>query len=147
VSDQTAASVGPARLRGHHLICLHFFDGEGYSEGFVDNLRTIIAMADRNGVVLVEGADAVCGPCAHLMDGVCEDEPEIDRLDRLARSLLSAEPGARLVWAEVRDRLPDVLDAWYVGACEECSFLTVCTGAGLCDLCETAACELEAEVT
>ncbi|HDL01563.1 MAG TPA: DUF1284 domain-containing protein, partial [candidate division Zixibacteria bacterium] len=29
------------RLRAHHLICLHFYRGEGYSEGFIENLETV----------------------------------------------------------------------------------------------------------
>jgi uncharacterized protein len=130
---------GAARLRGHHLMCLNFFDGEGYSQPFVDNLRGAVAAADQDGIVLIEGADAVCAACDHLAGGVCKDEEEIDRLDRLARSLLGVAPGAALTWDEIGARLPDILDAWYVGACEECEFVSVCTGAGLADLCDSAA--------
>jgi hypothetical protein len=147
VSETVRTRRAPARLRAHHLMCLNFFDGEGYSEAFVDNLRATLATADADGIVLVEGADDVCAICTHLQDGVCDDESEIERLDRLARSLMQTEPGAVLTRDEIGARLPDVLDAWYVGACEDCTYLCVCTGAGLGDLCETAACEPEAEVS
>lgn len=33
------------RLRGHHLICLHFYRGEGYSREFVENLEDIVRRA------------------------------------------------------------------------------------------------------
>ena len=29
------------QLRGHHLICLQFYRGEGYSGGFVSNLQRV----------------------------------------------------------------------------------------------------------
>jgi hypothetical protein len=30
------------KLRGHHLICLQFFKGEGYSKIFVENAKQIV---------------------------------------------------------------------------------------------------------
>ena len=32
-----------AKLRGHHLICLHFYEGEGYDEPFIKSLEKVIA--------------------------------------------------------------------------------------------------------
>lgn len=36
-------------LRGHHLICLHFFKGEGYDAAFVENLARVIAQTKKKG--------------------------------------------------------------------------------------------------
>jgi hypothetical protein len=33
------------KLRGHHLICLHFYRSEGYSREFVKNLEDIVRRA------------------------------------------------------------------------------------------------------
>jgi len=130
--------TGPVELRGHHLLCLHFFAGEGYSPAFADNLRAMLTAAETDGAVVVNGADSVCTPCPGLTGTMCEAEKEVRRLDDLALRLLEVAPGDTVVWNNVRDRLPDVLEAWYAGACDGCSWLTVCRPAGLCDLCESA---------
>ena len=136
----------PVELRGHHLMCLHFFAGEGYSPAFAANLARALAVAESAGVVVVTGADAVCSPCPGLVGTVCESEGEVQRLDGLALRLLHLTPGDVVVWDDVRDRLPDVLEAWYAGACDGCSWLSVCTHAGLCELCESADLDAEAEL-
>ncbi len=33
-------------LRGHHLICLHFFPGYGYDASFVESLRNVLKRAE-----------------------------------------------------------------------------------------------------
>ena len=136
----------PVELRGHHLLCLHFFSGEGYSADFVANLRRVVASAEDSGVVVVEEADSVCVRCPELVGSACRSEDEVSRLDELALRLLAVEPGEVVVWAEIRDRLPDVLEAWYAGACDGCDWLSVCSHAGLCELCDTAAVAAEAEL-
>jgi len=130
--------TGPIELRGHHLLCLHFFAGEGYSVEYADNLRGVLAAAEADGAVVVTGADSVCAPCPGLTGTMCESEDEVRRLDELAVRLLDVAPGETVVWADTRDRLPDVLEAWYAGACDGCSWLAVCRSAGLCDMCESA---------
>ena len=65
------------RLRAHHLICLHFFKGEGYTPEYVENLRFIVGRAKaRERIEVVMGADDVCKPCPFLKDGICEKGEE-----------------------------------------------------------------------
>lgn len=117
-------------LRGHHLICLHFFAGEGYSAEFVDNLRSTLGHLRDAPFRLVEGPDDVCAACPSLRDGACASESggeeHIRSLDSLANELLGVTPGMLLDFAETRTRLPAILDRWRASACETCGFQTVC---------------------
>ena len=136
----------PVELRGHHLVCLHFFAGEGYSAEFAANLADVLERAETDGAVVVAGVDSVCAPCPGLEGTMCAREGEVHRLDELASRLLDVAPGDTVVWDDVRGRLPDILEAWYAGACDDCDWLAVCTHAGLCELCETASADAEAEL-
>jgi hypothetical protein len=125
---------GPARLRGHHLICLQFFRGEGYLEAFVDNLTGVIERATDAPALLVDIADDVCAACPGLgEDGTCADpaagEAEIRRLDQLAFDVLGVRPGSRLSLAEARARLSaDAIATgrWRFEACAGCAWEDVC---------------------
>ena len=120
----------PVELRGHHLICLQFYRGEGYSATFVDNLDGVLARLADEPALVIATADAVCAACPELgADGVCAGEVEISRIDALAFSLLSVEPGERITLAEARERL--VGDAvatgrWRSGVCDGCAWENVC---------------------
>ena len=129
--DQT---VAPLRLRGHHLVCLQFFRGQGYSFGFVQNLKSVVDRAATEPVVLVEGADSVCAACPGLSaDGTCLDphagEPAVRRIDRLAWAVLGVRPGAQLTLTEARELLAaDAVSAgrWRFEACAGCTWEDVC---------------------
>ena len=86
-------------LRGHHLICLHFFRGEGYNKDFVENLRRIIEKAESEFVRVVNGADDVCKKCPYNVNGICNysetSEEEVRELDELALNLLSIKDRMR----------------------------------------------------
>ncbi|MBE0477425.1 MAG: DUF1284 domain-containing protein, partial [Coriobacteriia bacterium] len=123
----------PARLRGHHLVCLHSFAGEGYSEAFVANLREVLARAE-DALVVVECADDVCAACPTLgARGECAREPGaeegIRRLDALALELLGARPGDRMRFAETREGVWAALPRWLAEACEGCEWAAVCEQA------------------
>ncbi|AKG91858.1 hypothetical protein GAH_00810 [Geoglobus ahangari] len=116
-----------SRLRGHHLICLNFFKGEGYSEDFVENLRRVVSDSE---IEVVFGADDVCERCPYLKDGVCSysesAEEEVTELDQMAYRLLSTYPGQRTTWHEVKEKLPEIMRTWKEFACSECDWKTVC---------------------
>ena len=53
------------RLRGHHLLCLLAYKGEGYSPAFIANLDRIAArLTAGEDAVLVDGPDDICAPLA-----------------------------------------------------------------------------------
>ena len=126
----------PARLRGHHLICLHFFHGKGYSPEFVVNLmRTLESLDERPGVI-VEGADDVCDACPSMLnekkcillsDG--DRDVSIRELDALALELLDMSPGDSVDFTEVRAQIPDLLSEWRKEACTDCDWEPTCAAA------------------
>ena len=60
------------KLRGHHLVCLHYFQGEGYSREFVCNLQELVHRAEKGEPVeVVVGPDDVCRACPNLRKGRC----------------------------------------------------------------------------
>lgn len=53
------------RLRGHHLICLQFYRGEGYNQDFIKHLFNILERVQYEDVEVVEGVDEVCSVCPY----------------------------------------------------------------------------------
>ncbi|MEM0302011.1 MAG: DUF1284 domain-containing protein [Archaeoglobaceae archaeon] len=115
------------RLRGHHLICLHFFKGEGYDEEFKKRLREILK--NISVVEIVEGVDEICEFCPHNL-GYCnyhpEAEKEVKELDNLALRLIKLEIGSKIGWSELKSKIPSVLEDWKNFACRNCEWRVVC---------------------
>jgi hypothetical protein len=119
------------RLRGHHLVCLHFFSGEGYGEEFVERLHALVETAEEGGEVeIVPGPDDVCEMCPYLEGGLCRfakgAEEEIGHMDSSALRLLHLSAGGSADWLEVRKALPRVMRAWKESFCEGCSWQWAC---------------------
>ena len=112
------------RLRGHHLICLNFFKGEGYSEEFVEAVKEAVSSEK---VVVVSGGDDVCETCPSW-ENECKayGEDYIRRIDELALSLLEVNEGEEVSWKEIRERLKSAMKTWRREVCSECEWLRVC---------------------
>lgn len=125
---------GGARLRGHHLICLHFFDGKGYSAGFVENLRETLQRAEAQGVEVAGGPDDVCLKCPHLDGSSCnfegQSEGEISDMDEFALMLLNVSPGDRRGWDVIREELPVAFPTWEKLYCGRCLWRKACEDNG-----------------
>jgi hypothetical protein len=123
------------RLRGHHLVCLHFFRGEGYSEEFVRHLSGLMARAEGGEPVeIVAGADDLCRACPWLAGDACAHkegaEAEIREMDASALRLQGVSVGDAASWAALRERLPEVMPEWRRAWCRECEWREVCEEAG-----------------
>ncbi|MFA5352819.1 MAG: DUF1284 domain-containing protein [Thermodesulfovibrionales bacterium] len=119
-----------AALRGHHLICLHFYHGEGYDEAFIRNLERVMENAGTEGVLVASGPDDICLSCLHLREGLCMATPgaeqEIREMDRKALELLDLTPGMRAGWAAIEDRIPALFRLWYDCFCRDCGWRGSC---------------------
>lgn len=119
------------RLRGHHLICLHFYRGKGYSPAFVENLSAIVRRAEEGEEIeVVSGADEVCSACPYLKDGLCGQkdgaDEEIRGLDRKALAFLRVAPGESVLWQEIREKVLAAPSQWFDSFCTGCDWFDLC---------------------
>jgi hypothetical protein len=118
-----------SKLRGHHLICLNFFRGEGYSEDFIKNIYSVIA---KETVEIVIGADDVCSRCPHLRNNKCSNpeysDEQILYQDHEALALLGYQPGITVNRKEISTRIPEIIEEWKTKFCRSCGYKKVCFG-------------------
>lgn len=119
------------KLRGHHLICLHFFRGEGYNLKFIKNLEKILKRVKTGAKIEVcSGADEVCKMCPYLKGEICfYDEnagSEIKKMDIMAIELLRVKNHDRIRWVDIKKKIPDVFSQWSKKYCRECDWRKVC---------------------
>jgi|WetSurSiteA1Bulk_404760.scaffolds.fasta_scaffold35259_2 uncharacterized protein len=124
-------SSGPIKLRGHHLICLHFFHGEGYSPEFVTSLHELLRKAFAGEEIAVQsGPDDVCEMCPHLRVGACSydkgADDEIREMDKTALALLRIKTGSRVRWSEMEEKIPGIFSQWSGTYCRMCDWRNAC---------------------
>lgn len=132
VSQNAMDESHAIRIRGHTLLCLQGFRGEGYSPAFVENLAVIhreLAEDPERVVEVVEAPDAVCGACPHRAPSGCslhgdESEEDMRAQDRHVLALLGLKAGARARWGEVLDRIRAAVTGNDLpGICGRCRWL------------------------
>ena len=120
------------RIRGHTLLCLQGFRGEGYSAGFIDNMAALHRDLNENPdrwVEVVEAPDAFCAACPHLAPAGCSlsgapSEEGMQAQDRHVLALLGLQPGTRVRWREVLNRIrASVKGSDLPGICGSCRWL------------------------
>ncbi len=118
-----------AKLRGHHLICLNFFKGQGYSEDFIKNIYLVVR---KEKLEIVEGPDEVCLRCPYLKETKCSSneytEEMIRHQDKVALDLLGFKPGMIVDWGMISGKLPEILEEWKEKFCWDCGYRKVCFG-------------------
>lgn len=120
------------KFRGHHLICLHFFKGEGYNEEFVTNLSNLVTRANASESIIVTlDADDVCKACPYLEENSCKHKPDseeqIRNLDNRALGLLGLIPGQSVIWHEIRSQVDLAPNEWFSSFCAGCDWKSLCT--------------------
>jgi hypothetical protein len=116
-----------AKLRGHHLICLNFFKGEGYSEDFIKNIYSVVR---KEKVEVVYGADDVCARCPYLKDNRCSNSDYTDEKilyqDKEALKLMALKQGMIVDRKTISARIPQIIERWKVKFCLDCGYRKVC---------------------
>jgi len=117
-------------LRGHHLICLQFYNGEGYGAGFIKYLSGMLAAAEKGEIEICEGADCICKVCPHLLGDACayyeNAEADIRGMDARALELLGLIPGRAVSWKKVRAKIEKIFKEWHGLYCIDCSWSSAC---------------------
>ena len=94
------------RMRPHHGLCLAFFVGEGYSGGFVENMRKITRRLEENPQILITCTDdSICAACPNNVNGVCLSEDKVRGYDSKVLALCGVSEGEILPFHTFRDRV------------------------------------------
>lgn len=120
------------KFRGHHLICLHFFKGEGYSREFIENLKNLVERAEKGEEIeVVAGADDVCRLCPYLTGDRCmhkdDADAEIKKLDNMAINYLGVSIGGKVKWGEIKNKVNFASKKFFSAFCDGCDWERVCT--------------------
>lgn len=73
------------KLRPHHINCLFFYEGKGYSKQFVENMDDIVGHLKKYPeqiISLEKQNDRLCGACPNLKENVCISSDKIANLDQ-----------------------------------------------------------------
>jgi uncharacterized protein len=119
-------------LRGHHLICLVAFSGQGYSAAFARNfkkLQGVYLSKSRHRVKVITAADQACQKCPHLVGNQCvspTDGPnkKIVALDKKALKLLGIKPGIYKT-GNIHSRLRQLKKGSIEAFCKKCSWYSL----------------------
>ncbi|MFT8320756.1 MAG: DUF1284 domain-containing protein [Bacillus sp. (in: firmicutes)] len=119
-------------LRGHHLLCVHGFQGMGYSPDFVQKMTEVVTDVQNDEldfpIKVVTGLDETCLFCPHSREGICNapkanefvlglDQKVLTHLQIEKDQTYQKEELVSLVTEKVN---PDDLDF----LCEGCSWLS-----------------------
>lgn len=109
-------------LRAHHLLCLQYFVGEGYSDLFTQSMADVQNRLQKGeSWCLADGMDDICKDCPNNMDGICRTQEKVERYDEKIRSLLS---GTSSSYSSVSQLLQK--DNLLQSICPDCSWNALC---------------------
>lgn len=118
------------KLRGHHLICLHFFSGEGYDSKFIENFKNVMRIAKSKEIEVCRIADDICQKCPYLKDEKCQfseyADKEVNEMDDKAMHLLKLAPGMMVKWYLIKNKLLGIFQEWYEFYCVDCEWRWAC---------------------
>ncbi len=119
------------KLRGHHLVCLHFYRGEGYAQDYVEHLWKIVRRAEGGEIIeIVSGADDVCRACPYLEDEQCGHkegaDQEIRKLDQRALDFLKLKHSDRVSWQDLQKKVTAAPKSWFSSFCAGCDWFNLC---------------------
>ena len=81
-------------LRPHHLLCIAFFKGKGYSDEFVSNMNHTVSLLNKDDstpIALVLGEDDLCSHCPNNQNGICTDDDKSSKYDQLTLTALGID--------------------------------------------------------
>ena len=73
------------KLRPHHIYCIYFYRGLGYSKKFVENVNNVLSELKNNKdvrILFTIGCDNWCSCCPRNKNNKCIHEDEVCEVDK-----------------------------------------------------------------
>lgn len=118
-------------LRPHHGLCIHNFEGYGYSEKFVYNMQNVIRKLegpDDVEIKIVVETDSICIACPHNESQSCTSGQKVLSYDEKVLELCNIRDGEIMTWKEFKNKIEkSILSKNKLkDVCTNCEWLKIC---------------------
>ena len=120
------------RIRPHHGMCLYFFEGKGYSDGFTAHMAEVknwlLGEKGPAFLQLVGETDEICSACPHNRCGSCESAEKVNRYDNGVLHYTGLQEGQELTFSEFEKIVEDKI-LWPGNGraiCGDCQWREIC---------------------
>lgn len=118
-------------IRPHHLLCLQFFEGKGYSDDFVKHMAEIHKkLLNENPIInIVAGVDDICKNCPNNENGQCNKEPSVLGNDNRTYDAMKDDLKNEQTWKELTEIVyKNIIDKNKLKVvCKTCRWSEICT--------------------
>ena len=81
-------------LRPHYGMCLAYFKGEGYSDGFSAHMQEMLDIFEKGAKIQLHAdTDEICSACPNNEKGCCSSFSLVEKYDKAVLELCSLENG------------------------------------------------------
>lgn len=117
-------------IRPHHLLCLQFFEGKGYSDSFVKHMTEIHdkLLEENPKIHLVKGTDDICKSCPNNERGRCNKESSVSGNDMRTYEAIKDEVNGDGTWEELTELVyKNIINQNKLKqVCETCRWSDIC---------------------
>ena len=127
--NKTAEENAVILLRPHHGMCLAFFEGKGYSDGFTVHMGETLKRLQKNPYIrLVLHTDEICSACPNNKNGTCVSDEKVLGYDRMVLETTGFTEGRKIPFVEFAGMVQENISAagHREEICGDCEWNTIC---------------------
>ncbi len=119
-------------IRAHHLLCMKYFKGRGYSEEFISNFYKVIKELRNNPPIkVINYPDIICGSCPHNSNNKCikkgpNSESKVREKDNIVINYLGIKLNEKIKAIDATDLVNLNLNK-LKEACKDCEWRKYCS--------------------
>lgn len=127
--ENVLASEESVPVRPHHGMCLAYFKGRGYSDGFSRHMQEMLDLFEKNvKICLVKDTDEICSACPNNQSGNCSSAGQVSDYDQAVLLECGLEEGAEMPFLEFAKKVQEaiILTDKRTGICGSCQWNFIC---------------------
>lgn len=117
-------------LRPHHGLCIHFFEGKGYSSEFTEHMSKTIARLQKPNtrIVLTMQEDEICRMCPNYLETGCSSKDKVEKYDRKVLKLTGLKCDIPMPFSKLQATVADkiIAEGKMSQVCADCGWAQIC---------------------
>ena len=115
------------KLRPHHILCMRFFEGKGYSPEFTENMRNIIHTLENTDpyVIITVNTDMICAKCPNNINNICVSD-KVKRYDKKIMNICGYHDNCKIRYNDLKKSAENIISCGIENICGDCQWFYIC---------------------